>query len=231
MTRVRFMHDLRTFGLGDSQTALLDRLKRRGEATLAELEADTGLARETVRDHCRGLAAQGLVERAGSRRAGPGRPQVVYRLAARAERLFPRREGALLRELAEFLAAEDREELLERFFAARTERRRASLESRLSGLSGADRLVEMARALSEEGFVAEAEAGAGEAPGLRLCHCPLRDLVAVSHLPCRAEMHLVEELLGESLERVSFMPQGDSSCTYRLAPEAPAPPPGAAGLG
>jgi len=216
--------DLRTFGLGDSQTALLDRIKRRGEATLAELEADTGLARETVRDHCKSLTARGLVERAGSRRRGPGRPQGVYRLAARGERLFPRREGALLRELAEFLVADGRMDLLERFFETRSEAKRASLEGRLSGLAGARRLRELARALSEEGFVAETETG--DAPRLRLCHCPLRDLVAVSHLPCRAEMDLVEELLGVPLEREAFMPDGATSCTYRVASEAPAERPG-----
>lgn len=220
------MNDLRTFGLGDSQTELLDRIKRRGEATLAELEADTGLARETVRDHCKGLAGQGLVERAGLRRRGPGRPQVVYRLAAGAERLFPRREGTLLRELAEFLVADGREGLLERFFEARTRGKKTGLEHRLSGLSGGARLREVARILSDEGFVAEAETELEGGCRLRLCHCPLRDLVAVSHLPCREEMDLVEELLGEPLVRESFMPHGDSSCTYRLASEAAAEGPG-----
>ena len=51
---------------------------------------------------------------------------------------------------------------------------------------------------------------------LRLCHCPLREVVAVSHLPCRAEMALVEELLGEPLQRLSFMPDGASACTYSI---------------
>jgi predicted ArsR family transcriptional regulator len=222
------MKDLRNAGLGETQSELLDRIKRRGEATVAELEGDTGLARETVRDHCKGLASQGLVERAGLRRHGPGRPQVVYRLAEDAELLFPRREGALLRELAEFLVEDGREDLLVRFFEGRTRARRASLEDRLSGLSGDARLREVARVLSEDGFVAEAEADAGGARRLRLCHCPLRDLVAVSHLPCRAEMDLVEDLVGEPLARESFMPHGGSSCTYRLAPEAGAEGPGAA---
>jgi len=220
--------DLRTPGLGESQSELLDRIKRRGEATVAELETDTGLARETVRDHCKGLASQGLVERAGLRRHGPGRPQVVYRLTEGAERLFPRREGALLRELAEFLVADGREDLLARFFEARTETKRTSLARRLAGLSEESRLREVAHALSEDGFVAEADSGTGGARRLRLCHCPLRDLVAVSRLPCRAEMELVQELVGAPLVRESFMPHGDPSCTYRLAPDAAASRPGAA---
>jgi predicted ArsR family transcriptional regulator len=213
------MSELRNTGFGESRSELLRLLKRRGESTLAELESAIGLARETLRDHCRGLAAQGLVERAGVRRRGAGRPQVIYRLTGRGEELFPRREGELLGELTRFLLADDREELLERFFAERAERRRPALERRVAGLSGEERLREVAAILSDEGYLAEpvASGEGGEGRGLRLCHCPLRDLVAVSHLPCRAEMALVEDLLGVSLDRESFIPEGGASCTYRLA--------------
>lgn len=211
------MSELSHTGFGDSQSRLLRQVKRLGEATLAELEDEIGLARESLRDHCRALEAQGLVERAGVRRAGAGRPQVLYRLTERGEELFPRREGELLGELVRFLDENDREELLGRFFDERADRRRPALLRRVAGLSGDALLDEVAAILSEEGYLAEPVGEGGEAR-LRLCHCPLRDLVAVSHLPCRAELALVEDLLGTSLARESFMPNGDSSCTYRLAP-------------
>lgn len=213
------MTDLSHTGFGDSQSRLLRDVKRLGEATLAELEEEMGLARESLRDHCRALEAQGLLERAGVRRAGAGRPRVVYRLTERGEELFPRREGELLGELVRFLAVDERDELLERFFAQRSERRRPALLRRVAGLSGDALLREVAAILSEEGYLAEPVGEGGEAR-LRLCHCPLRDLVAVSRLPCRAELALVEELLGATLARESFMPHGDSSCTYRLVKTA-----------
>lgn len=203
-------------GLGESQRALLDLLKRRGEATLAELEKELDLARETVRDHLKALAAQGLVERAGLRRHGPGRPQVVYRLASSGQELFPRREGQLLKELATFLLGRGHGELLQTFFEERVGRKRQELQRRISELDGAERFREVAKILSEEGFLAEVTDDGPDRFRLRLCHCPLREIVAVSHLPCRAEMTLVEELLGESLRRESFMPHGGSSCTYVL---------------
>jgi predicted ArsR family transcriptional regulator len=202
-------------GLGESQRVLLFELKRRGEATLAELAA-AELARETIRDHLKSLQASGLVERAGVRREGRGRPQVVYRLTAAGERLFPQREGKLLGELAEFLLAGGHEELLERFFAARNDRKRPLLARRLGSLRGAERLAEMAAALTEDGFLAEAVDDGRGGGRLRLCHCPWRHLVAVSRLPCRAEMSLVAELVGRPLARESFMPDGDSSCTYSM---------------
>lgn len=202
-------------GLGESQNTILELLLRGGEATLADLEANVGLATETLRDHLKALGAKGLVERSGVRREGPGRPQVVYRLSSAGRSLFPRREGELLRELATFLVESGNTQLLERFFEARLQRKREMLLRRVAHLEGAERLEAVARILSDEGFMAEIE-NTPSGPRLRLCHCPLYDIVAVSHLPCQAEMSLVGELLGESLQRLSFMPDGANVCAYSI---------------
>lgn len=208
-------------GLGESQREVLALLKRRGEATIQELEDPARRSRESLRDHLRSLVAQGLVERSGVRRAGPGRPALVYRLSPRGERLFPQRQGQLLGELASFLLAEGRGDTLDRFFTAQTEARRPRLEARVAGLAGLERLRAVATLLDEEGFVAEVEETADGAPRLRLCHCPLRELVAVSHAPCRAEIARIEELLGRSARRESFIPSGESSCTYSFPTPTP----------
>lgn len=213
-------------GLGDSQRRLLVELKRRGDATLSDVAGVLELATETVREHLNALTARGLVERTGRRRDGPGRPQIVYALSDRGEALFPHREGALLRELASHLVESGREEVLEEFFGRRIGEQRRAAEERLDGLEGEERLREVAALLSEQGFMAEV-VGAGDGaddgvdgPRLRLCHCPLKELVAASRLPCRAEIEFVEELLGADLERESWMPEGDHACTYRLAGDA-----------
>ena len=217
------MHELAP-GLGDSQRVLLGLLKRRGPTTIVDLERTVGLARESVRDHMQALIAAGFVERAGLRRAGPGRPATVYRLTERGERLFPQREPELLREMATFLIAEQREDVLERFLAARAGGKRQRLGVRLGGLEGFARAEALAAILDEEGFLAEVEASGDGRCLLRLCHCPLRELVAVTHLPCRSELELVQELLGAELRRESFMPDGASSCTYSFAlPNSPLP--------
>ena len=210
--------DLGAPGLGESQRSLLVELKRRGEATLVEVAGAVDLASETVREHLNALTARGLVERVGRRRNGPGRPRIVYGLSDRGEALFPNREGALLGELASHLVATGREDVLEEFFQWRIGEQRDSAESRLRGLEGAERMEEVARILSEQGFMAEVEEDEGGALLLRLCHCPLKELVEASRLPCRAEIEFVEELLGESLAREAWIPEGDHSCTYRLEP-------------
>jgi len=209
-------------GLGEAQRRLLGEIKHRGEATIFEL-AVTGLARETIRDHLKALEAFRLVQRAGLRRAGRGRPEVVYRLSPAGNRLFPQRHGQLLRELVEFLNAGGRHEVLEEFFEARNRRKHEALFPRVLDLEGSERVQEVAAILSEEGFVADAWEESG-AERLRLCHCPWRELVAVSRAPCRAEMSLVSELLGQRLTREAFIPAGDLTCTYCVGTAADDPP-------
>lgn len=231
-----FPDDFGAPGLGESQRSLLVELKRRGEATLADVADAVGLATETVREHLNALTARGLVERVGRRRDGPGRPRIVYGLSDRGEALFPHREGDLLGDLATHLVESGREDVLEEFFERRIGEQRSDAASRLEGLEGRERVREVARILSDQGFMAEVEeveASDGEGSGsagdgteaeageagtllLRLCHCPLKDLVAASRLPCRAEIEFVEELLGRALSRESWMPEGDHSCTYRI---------------
>jgi len=210
-------HELDAVGLGDSQRELLLAVKKAGAATLRELSSGFDLATETVREHLNALTARGLVERVGRRREGPGRPAIVYGLTDRGEALFPQREGSLLRELAEHLTESGHEELLEAFFERRIDRQRDEAERRLQGLDGEERFREVARILTEQGFMAEVELEEGGEPRLRLCHCPLKEMVAVSRLPCRAEIGFIEELLGESLDRSEYMPNGDHSCTYRAS--------------
>lgn len=204
-------------GLGVSQRRALVLLKRGGEQSVGQMASELDLAAETVRGHMNALAGHGLVRRAGSRKEGPGRPEILYGLTDEAEELFPHEEGRLLRELTAFLTEEGHGDALEAFFEARVDRQRETARGRLEGLSGRDRLEEVAAILTEEGFMAEVLEGDEGDDGelrLRLCHCPLKEMVAVSRLPCRAEEAWIREMLGEELARRSWMPEGDRTCTY-----------------
>lgn len=209
---------MRAPGLGESQGAILDLLKRLGNGSIPQLAGELGLNIETVRDHLKALSGHGLVRREGSRRIGPGRPELVYGLTAKAESLFPRREGEVLRELASHLVQTGHEGILREFFERRIGSRREEALARVRRLRGRKRVEEVARIFSELGFMAVVEEHAG-ASHLRLCHCPIRGLVDASRIPCLAEGSLVRELLGGHPTRVSYIPAGDASCSYRVEPE------------
>jgi len=202
-------------GLGASQQEILALLKRAGRATIPYLAAEVELNIETVRGHLKSLVAAGLVRREGTRRTGPGRPEVVYGLTPATEALFPRREGETLRELAAHLVSSGKGQVLREFFERRIGGRRADALARVRRLRGKARLDEVAKIFSELGFMAVVEHDRG-VPCLRLCHCPIRELVQATRIPCVAEIGLIKELLGEEMTRVRYIPAGDSSCAYQV---------------
>jgi predicted ArsR family transcriptional regulator len=212
-------YELAILGLGESQRRLLHTLKRRGPLTLAEIGEDLELSPGTLRGHVNALQARKLVDRTGIRREGPGRPKVVYGLTEEGEELFPKGEQQLLVELVRYAQDTGNEEFLEDFFAQRVNVRREEALRRVSGLEGRARDEEVAKIFSEAGYMAEIT-GTGDDTVLRLCHCPLRSVVAVTSHPCQAEMRLLRELRGEDHERIAYIPDGDDSCSYRLHPEA-----------
>lgn len=203
--------------MGESQRGILDHLKRRGESTIPALAEDLGLSVETVRAHVRSLGSEGLVRRAGTRRRGPGRPEVLYELTKAADRWFPNREGEVLQEFAKYLEGLGKRDLVDRFFAEYVSTRRSEAMVRVKNLQGALRVREVAQILTEDGFMAEVEEDEPGQAVLRLSHCPLRGLVDVTTAPCRAELTFVRQLLGGSPTRVKYMPKGDAACCYAVS--------------
>ena len=200
-------------GLGETQQAVLLALKRLGRATQAEVAEEVPFAPATLREHLQSLVARGLVQRCGSRRAKPGRPEVVYALTDRGNALFPSRAPEMLRDLVAHLLETGHSRLLRRFFEQRVAARRPAALARLHGLTGRARAEEVARILSEEGFMALVGGTAAE-PTVRLCHCPIQDVVSVTRLPCRYEQELIAQLLQRPLHRLEYIPDGDTSCSY-----------------
>lgn len=208
----RMSHD----PLSPSHRALCDALKHRRRATVPELTEESGLNIETVREHLRTLTTRGLVRRDGTVRRARGRPEIAYVLTAAAEPLFPRREGEILHALGRHLVETGRQDLLRDFFDRFIGERREAALARVSHLTGPRRVREVARIMEEMGFMPVLE-GPRSAPQLRLCHCPMRDLVDATRIPCRAEIGLLAELLGTELTRHGYIPDGDASCGYVLA--------------
>ena len=203
------MHD----PLTPSHRVLCNALKRRGRATVPELADDSDLNVETVREHLATLTTRKLIRRDGTVQRGPGRPEIAFVLTPEAESLFPRREGEILYALGRYLVDTGQQSLLRDFFDSWIAERRQVVMNRVAHLTGRKRLREVERIMSEMGFMPTLD-GPSSAPRLRLCHCPMRDLVDATDIPCRAEIGLLSELLGEKLERIEYIPAGDDSCGY-----------------
>ena len=131
------------------------------ELTAKELAGRLGLSLNAVRHHLKELELEGLVGHQRVHR-GVGAPVFVYRLSAGGEALFPRRYGqaltAMLDHVVEHEGREAAVALLESYFGALARRLRGDL----AAADPEERLQAVAKALSEEGYMAEGTAQAGE---------------------------------------------------------------------
>jgi predicted ArsR family transcriptional regulator len=202
----------------DTKRTLLQLMKRRGEITLDDAIDATGYARTTLREHLNQLERDGLVQRR-SERQGRGRPRLRYRITARGERLFPTRDGVLLRELLRHLKAKGEEELIAEFFESFWARRVEEVKHRIGQAGGADdleRKLEVLEAiLREEGFMPEIQIG-DEGLVIRECNCPFAEAVKQTKLPCRLEAKFYGEIFDVTIERTGYLPDGDAACTYAV---------------
>jgi DeoR family suf operon transcriptional repressor len=187
-------------------------LKRSQRLTATELAAKLHASLNAVRHHLKELEAEGLVEYERERR-GVGAPAFAYRLSSTGEALFPRRyEETLLKVLEQVVEREGRHAaaaMLESQFDALARR----LEPVLAGASGEERLELVTRALAEEGFMAEWQAG-DDGAALVEHNCAIRAVAERFPEICTAEERFLVTTLGAPVERRSHILDGCNACGY-----------------
>ena len=203
----------------ETKRTLLQLMKRRGEIALDDAMEATGYARTTLREHLNQLERDGLVQHR-SERQGRGRPSLRYRITEQGERLFPSRDGILLRELLHYLRKQGLEDQIEAFFASFWETRIEEVKHRLRRAGEAGdldhKLEVLATMLQEEGFMPDIQHVAGRVV-IRECNCPFTGAVKQTQLPCKLEEAFYKAVLDETVERVAYMPDGSAACTYVIA--------------
>ena len=202
----------------DTRRELLQIIKRRGSLSVDEAMDALGMARTTVREHLLRLKEKDLLDRTAERE-GRGRPSHRYELTRRAKMLFPSRDGELMGTLLRFLREHGAEGLVQTFFEDYWDARTRAVKDRLAEVAGDDlgRQLEVLRSiLEEEGFMPDVRREKGRIT-IRECNCPFPESVKETEAPCRLEREFFERLFDTELERVSYIPEGKSACTYELA--------------
>lgn len=201
----------------DTRRELLQLIKREGGLSVSEAMEALGMARTTVREHLLRLKDKGLLVRS-TERAGRGRPSHRYEMSERARVLFPSRDEELMGALIRFLRERGEEALVEAFFeaywAARTRAVRERLREAADGTLD-ERLDVLRSILEEEGFMPVVSRGEGTVT-IQECNCPFPESVKETKIPCRLERTFFEDLFETTLDRVSYIPEGNPACTYTL---------------
>jgi DeoR family transcriptional regulator, suf operon transcriptional repressor len=194
--------------------AVLTQLKRSQPLTARELAKKMGLSLNAARHHLKELEIEGLVSYQREHR-GVGAPVFAYRLSPAGEELFPRRYcDALTAMLDAVVEREGRPaavSLLESYFQLLSGR----VGGQLEGVPPSERLSVVARALSDEGYMAEATTGEGV--GVLTEHnCAIPAVAERFPEICAAEARFLSEVLSAEVERTGHILSGCPACEYRI---------------
>ncbi|MFN8446869.1 MAG: ArsR family transcriptional regulator [Caldilineaceae bacterium] len=197
---------------------ILEILKERNSATVADLAALLAMPSVSVRHHLDILQGDNLIrvdhlERSG----GAGRPQQVYTLTEEADNYFPNNfaalAGNLVRQMKQVLPP-DQVETAFRNMAGEIARefppssRNESLEQRL------ERITQF---LNERGYLAHwYRDGASQSFFLQKCNCPYGEVAGEHRELCAMDQSLIDQLMGCHCERTRSARSGDGCCVYQI---------------
>ncbi|MCC6165597.1 MAG: ArsR family transcriptional regulator [Caldilineaceae bacterium] len=207
---------------------ILEILKERNGATVAELAETLEMAPVSVRHHLDILQGDNLicVERL-DRRGNVGRPQQVYALTPGANELFPDNFAALAAGLVRQLKQVLPPDQVDCAFRAMAHEFARDLQDDLAGLSTEARLERVTHFLNERGYLARWEEAEDSAGGylLHKCNCPYAAVSGEHGELCVMDQALINELMGRPCQRIRVIAEDGGSCTYRVGdPQAAAIP-------
>jgi DeoR family transcriptional regulator, suf operon transcriptional repressor len=195
-----------------SDKALLDYLRRHGDARISDLVAETGVTATAVRQRIQRLMSEGLIART-TERLVRGRPNHRYTLTDAGERQagdnFPDLAAVLWDEIKAVPDPEIRRGLLKRIADRFVARYRdhvdgANLEERMASIAGLMQKREIPFEVSTTGGL----------PILSALACPYPELAKVDRSVCTMEKLMLSEMLGENVRLSACRLDGASCCTF-----------------
>jgi len=214
------MSDQTLAPLPEGRRAVLYALRRRGQATAADIARQLHMTPSGARQHLAALVDEGLAEATERPRpAGQrGRPQLEYTVTDKADGLFPKAYGELTNELLGYVADADAA-LVDTLFQRRRDERVRNATARLAKCrSLRARVAELSRILDDDGYLATWEEISG---GFRIIehNCAIWAVAQRYGQACTSEIDFIRTVLpGANVERVQHMVAGAPHCAYEVRP-------------
>ncbi len=198
--------------LGAQRAAIVEYLRRHGDARVSDLAGHLGVSEVAVRRHLGVLSEEELVV-AETGDAVRGRPAARYRLTPAAMRLFPHRYDRFANEVLDFLDAQHGRDGLLAFLRWRVEREAEGLQQAVTAEDLHTRLDQLAEALSAAGFEASVNED-GEGFSLVQDHCAIYDVAKDHPEVCAYEAATFSKVLGDDvqLSRRETLADGSAAC-------------------
>lgn len=199
-----------------TQEALLWHLKRHGEMTVAKLSELLNVTEMAVRRHLTHLQSNGLVESRLVKQTR-GRPNYFYRLGKQASALFPSGTSNLAKDLLQVIEAETGAQGVADLLKKRNDMLVKKLKERLENKGLGERIAEVAKFFSDEGYMTEWEKLPDGDFVMYQKNCALHELANEFRQVCALEPKLIEELLGTKITRKQYILNNDPVCGYLIS--------------
>lgn len=197
----------------NTQDSIVLFIKKNKEVTVAELCDYLKITSMAVRRHLNVLQGDALID-AELVRHGRGRPFYKYRLTSKAENLFPSGFQNLAMDLLDAVYEQSGHQGVLELLTIRNKKRLASLTPRIESKTLPERVREVTKIFSEDGYMTEWE----ELPDGNFFifqrHCAVHDVAQKYRQVCGLEPLLMESLLGVKVTREKYMLKDDPVCGY-----------------
>ena len=202
-------------GLTTAQIRVLKHLKQSGSSNAKRIAAALGVTPPSVRNHLTTLENAGFVT-ISLERQGAGRPSHAYSLTEKARTVFPNDYegfiGSFIRATVELLG----EDKLQPIFRRMQMNANARYSPQMAGKDLEDRVAEMARILTDSGYMAEWRRIGKDTFELTERNCSVLQVAGQYPEVCACELAMIRQLLGASVDRQEHILGGDSVCRYMI---------------
>lgn len=210
-------NDVRTIGgrqkMQTTRKAILEILKKRGQATVDELAEQLGLTPMTMRHHLNVLQSQDTVVATKLRhKQSAGRPRYVYTLTEEGDDLFPVNYHGLADHLLDEIKELVSRDQLRQIFRRIGEKLAAEAPD-VSDLPLAERVASVAEFMTVKGFISRWEKVKGGYV-LHQFNCPYRRVARNHSEVCQMDMTLISALLGVESKRIHGTASTGEYCSY-----------------
>ncbi len=200
--------------IGRSQRlAVVNHLKRSADGLpVRELAKRLGMSYMGVKQHCLDLEKDGYLD-TFRRHRGVGRPELLYRLTAKAQDLFPQADNALAISLLEQARKLFGPGAADKMLYLHYQQQAADYAGRIRGETLVERAKSLAKLRDKEGYMADVL----EDP-LRIVerHHPMLGLAGAYPAIAGLERDLFQRVLGVPVTRDAVQTGANYECVFRL---------------
>ena len=206
--------------LPEKRVALLEYIKRSGEATISGLAEHVNTTKEAVRQHLVQLEEDGWVRSIAQSTGSPGRPTHTYSLTLLGDHLFLKNYDSLALQLLEMVIDQGGEVGVKTMLANLTDRQVAQWQQAMQGKSLTERVKTLKGIYFEEDPFTEVE---HDEQGMLLVerNCPYYNVAMKYPRMCSVTVSTLTRLLGVKVKREKRFQSNDQRCAFRILADQP----------